>query len=289
MSTLATWTEALYELIATASCVLPDDVAAALRTAHGAAPPGSREAGQLAAILDNARLAGELRRPLCQDTGSLTFQIAASASLDRAAFTAAVHQAVRRATGDGLLRANAVCPVTGTNSGDNVGIGSPTLYWEDEPGGGGLGRIHVRLMLKGGGSENVGRQYSLPDDRLGAERNLDGVRRCVLDAVCEAQGKGCPPGGVAVCLGGDRAGGWAAAKSALFRRIDEANADARLAEFEKKLLADINALGIGPMGLGGAPTALAVFAVARHRVPASYFVTVTQMCWAWRRAEAWIS
>lgn len=288
MSTPATWTESLYGLIATTSCVLPDDVAAALRAARHQAPSGSREAGQLDAIFDNARLACELRRPLCQDTGSLTFRIAAPASLDRAAFTEAVHAAIRRATGDGLLRANAVCPVTGANSGDNVGLGSPSLYWEDEAADG-TGRIHVRLMLKGGGSENVGRQYSLPDDRLGAERNLDGVRRCVLDAVCEAQGKGCPPGGIAVCLGSDRAGGWAAAKNALFRRIDEPNPDPCLAEFETKLLADINALGIGPMGLGGTPTALAVFAVARHRVPASYFVTVTQMCWAWRRVEAWIN
>jgi fumarate hydratase class I len=279
------WTESLHRLIAETSCVLPDDVAEALRDARAKTAEGSREAGQLDAILENARLARELRRPLCQDTGSLTFRVAAPASLDHAAFTDALHGAIRQATCDGLLRANAVCAVTGRNSGDNLGPGSPAIHWEEavDPA-----RIRVRLLLKGGGSENVGRQYSLPDDRLGAERTLDGVRRCVLDAVCDAQGKGCPPGGVAVCLGGDRAGGWAAAKDALFRRIDEPNPDAALADFEARLLADINRLEIGPMGLGGSPTALAVFAVARHRVPASYFVTVAQICWAWRRAEAWL-
>jgi len=279
------WSESLHRLIAETSCVLPDDVAEALRGARAKVAEGSREAGQLDAILENARLARELRRPLCQDTGALTFRVAAPASLDHATFTEALHGAVRQATRDGLLRANAVCAVTGRNSGDNLGPGSPSIHWEEavDPA-----RIRVRLLLKGGGSENVGRQYSLPDDRLGAERTLDGVRRCVLDAVCDAQGKGCPPGGVAVCLGGDRAGGWAAAKDALFRRIGEPNPDPALAEFEARLLADINRLEIGPMGLGGSPTALAVFAVARHRVPASYFVTVAQICWAWRRAEAWL-
>lgn len=279
------WTERLYELIATTSCVLPDDVAAALRLARDQAAVGSREAQQLAAILENAQLAGKLRRPLCQDTGSLTFRVAAPPGLDRAALTEAIHAAVRRATHEGLLRANAVCPLTGVNSGTNLGLGAPTIHWDDATAEAGQG-ILVRLLLKGGGSENVGRQYSLPDARLGAERNLDGVRRCVLDAVDEAQGKGCSPGGIAVCLGGDRAGGWAAAKDAFFRRLDEPNSDSRLAEFETQLLAEVNALGIGPMGLGGAPTALAVFAVARHRGPASYFVTVAQMCWAWRRGAA---
>jgi fumarate hydratase class I len=137
--------------------------------------------------------------------------------------------------------------------------------------------------MKGGGSENMSRQYSLPDGELGAGRDLEGVRKCVLDAVVKAQGYGCAPGILGVCVGGDRATGYETAKEQLLRPLGDASADKTLAAFEKKLLKEANALGIGPMGLGGRTTLLGVKIAARPRVPASFFVTIAYMCWACRR------
>lgn len=145
----------------------------------------------------------------------------------------------------------------------------------------------VTLVMKGGGSENMSRQYSLPDATLGAGRDLEGVRKCVLDAVQKIQGYGCAPGILGVCIGGDRATGYEVAKEQLLRPLDERSnnriANDRIAELEKRVLKEANALGIGPMGLGGKTTLLGVKIAARPRVPASFFVTVAYMCWACRR------
>ena len=145
--------------------------------------------------------------------------------------------------------------------------------------------VRVRLLMKGGGSENVGRQYSLPDAELGAGRDLDGVRRCVLDAVYRAQGNGCAPGILGVCIGGDCATGFEVAKAQLLRSLDDHAENAEIAALEARLLDEINTLGIGPMGMGGTPTALGVKIGTASRVPASYFVTVAYMCWCCRRGE----
>ena len=141
----------------------------------------------------------------------------------------------------------------------------------------------VTLLMKGGGSENMSRQYSLPDAALGAGRDLEGVRRCVLDAVQKAQGYGCAPGILGVCIGGDRACGFEEAKHQLLRSLDDSNADPELARLEKRVLKEANSLGIGPMGLGGKTTLLGVKIGSRPRVPASFFVTVAYLCWAARR------
>jgi fumarate hydratase class I len=141
----------------------------------------------------------------------------------------------------------------------------------------------VRMMLKGGGCENVGAQYTLPDTRLGAGRDLAGVRTCILDAVHQAQGKGCGPGILGVCVGGDRGSSYIASKEEFFRELDDVNEDRRLAKLERQILKEANSLGIGPMGFGGATTLLGCKITHRNRVPASFFVSVSYMCWAFRR------
>jgi fumarate hydratase class I len=138
-------------------------------------------------------------------------------------------------------------------------------------------------MLKGGGCENVGAQYSLPNATLGAGRDLAGVRRVVLDAVHKAQGKGCAPGILGVAIGGDRGSSYYASKEVLFRQLEEASPDLELAALEERLTAEANQLGIGPMGFGGQTTVLGTKIAAMHRLPASYFVSVSYMCWAYRR------
>ena len=197
------------------------------------------------------------------------------------AFHQAIEAAAERATKAILLRPNAVHPLTGKNSGTNVGVNAPYVTFKawakDE--------VRVRLMLKGGGSENVGTQYKLPDGALGAGRDLKGVRKCVVDAVFKAQGMGCAPGVIGVGIGGDRATSYLLSKEQFFRRLGSANEDPALDAFEKELHADLNRLGIGPMGFGGRTTVLGVFAGWQHRHPATFYVAVSYMCWACRRKE----
>ena len=143
--------------------------------------------------------------------------------------------------------------------------------------------IIVKLVLKGGGCENVGAQYSLPYEKLKASRDLNGCRKVILDAVLQAQGKGCGPGVLGVCIGGDRATGYEYSKRQLLRKLDDRNPDSRLDALEQDILNTANELGIGPMGFGGKTTLLGVKICAINRVPASFFVSVSYMCWAFRR------
>ena len=129
----------------------------------------------------------------------------------------------------------------------------------------------------------MSRQFSLPDASIGAGRDLEGVRCAILTAVQQAQGYGCAPGILGVCVGGDRASGYEEAKLQLLRNLADTNPDPSLARLERRVLREANSLGIGPMGLGGKTTLLAVKIGARPRVPASFFVTVAYLCWAARR------
>ena len=217
--------------------------------------------------------------PICQDTGTLMFVVEASSTLKRNVFQKAAEWAVAEATRLGVLRQNCVNSLTGKNTGNNLGVGSPVVHWHETDGA----VSRVTLMLKGGGSENMGIQYSLPDSTLGAGRNLEGVRRCVLDAVHRAQGQGCAPGILGVCIGGDRATGYVESKLQLLRKIGERSPEPELAELEERLLKEANSLGIGAMGFGGRTTLLDVFIGWRCRLPASYFVSISYMCWCCRR------
>lgn len=276
--------ETLAALVAETSSKLPDDVAGALRRAKRREEPGSPAAAVLATILGNCSLAAKNTTPLCQDTGTLTFFV--SSSLRRIVTREAVEDAVALATERGALRRNCIDSVTGFSRDANSGGGFPVIHYTDD--GFPAGEGDVALLLKGGGSENMSRQYSLPDETLGAGRDLDGVRRCVLDAAFKAQGFGCAPGILGVAVGGDRALGYETAKLQLLRPVGSRSPDRALAAMEKRLVEEINSLGIGPMGLGGRTTVLDVKIAGLSRLPASFFVTVAYMCWALRRRSVHI-
>jgi fumarate hydratase class I len=273
--------EPCLELIRKASTDLPADVESALRDAQADEEPGSAAAGALATILENVALARARSTPICQDTGTLTFTISHPQGASTRQLRAQVEAAVVEATRAAYLRPNAVDPVTGRNSGNNLGAGFPALYfqeWEQEC-------VQVDLLLKGGGCENVSAQYKLPYAALNAGRDLEGVRKAVLDAVYRGQGKGCAPGILGIALGSDRGAGYVHAKEQLLRPLGDANPVPELAALEARLLAECNQLGVGPMGFGGRTTLLGVKLGAYHRLPACYFVSVAYMCWACRRAR----
>ena len=271
--------KSLLELIHRTSAELPEDVVRLIEKGWRKEQAGSNAKYALKVVLDNIRLAKEKSLPLCQDTGTIICYAELPAAVSQAQFTRAFEGAVVEATAIGYLRQNSVDSLTGKNSGNNLGPGSPVFHISPAKGK----SLTVRLILKGGGCENVGIQYSLPDRRIGAGRDLAGVRLCLLDAVHQAQGKGCGPGVLGVCVGGDRGTGYTASKEEFFRLLDDVNPEPRLARLEKQVLKEANALGIGPMGFGGATTLLGCKVTHRNRLPASYFVSVSYMCWAFRR------
>jgi fumarate hydratase class I len=273
------WEKVLFELISRTSADLPPDVERALVEARAAEEPETHAQWVLDTIISNIELSRDSQTPICQDTGTISFLFRVPTGFDTNMLASAARAAVSRATRRGALRHNTIDSVSGASYPTNIGHGSPILKFEQ----GARKRVEVKLMLKGGGCENVGRQYALPCAEIGADRDLEGVRRCVLDAACRAQGLGCAPGILGVAVGGDRAGGYDLAKSQFFRRLDDENPDRALAELEARLKEEVNGLGIGPMGLGGATTVLGVKVAALCRLPASFFVTVSYMCWACRR------
>ena len=269
----------LLELIRRTSVELPTDVVRAVEKGARREKKGSTARYALEVIRDNVIMAKDKSQPLCQDTGTIICYAYLPAWCDERTFRKAYERAVVQATKKGYLRQNSVDAITGENSGTNLGPGSPSFHIHPARGN----VLTVRMMLKGGGCENVSTQYSLPDTRLDAGRDLAGVRKCLLDAVVQAQGKGCGPGILGVCIGGDRGSGYIAAKETLFRELDDKNEDKRLAKLEAQVLKESNGLGIGPMGFGGETSVLGVKITHRNRVPASFFVSIAYMCWAFRR------
>jgi fumarate hydratase class I len=276
-------TDSFVELIRRAATDLPADVEAALRAAKDREQRGSAAAGALETILENVALARANATPVCQDTGVPIFYIRHPLGISARQLRVQVEEAIAEATRRAYLRPNAVDPLTGRNSGNNLGVGFPSFHfeeaeWQED-------RLEVDLLLKGGGSENVGAQYKLPYAPLHAGRDLEGVRRVVLDAVYQAQGKGCAPGVLGIAIGADRGTGYVHAKEQLFRPLEDTNAVPELETLEARLLRECNELGIGPMGFGGRTTVFGVKIGAYHRLPACYFVSIAYMCWACRRAR----
>ena len=270
--------EKIAGLIAETSSSLPEDVEKALKAALRREERGGSAAVVLRTILDNVATARRGGSPLCQDTGTLAFYV--DESLRRKVTPSVIKKAVALATKRGALRKNCIDSVSGKSYDDNCADGAPVIHYVDW-----MEKGCVELVLKGGGSENMSRQYALPDSALGAGRDLAGVRKCILDAVVKAQGYGCAPGILGVCIGGDRATAYEVAKEQLLRPLGKEgdSADPTLRRLERQVLKDANSLGIGPMGLGGKTTLLGVRIASRPRVPASFFVTVAYMCWACRR------
>lgn len=271
--------DSLIELIRRTSAEIPDDVQRAILRALENEKKGTIAESALKIIERNVDLAKKKSQPICQDTGSILFYVDGPVGLDQIAFEETARAAVREATKKGYLRQNSVDSLTGLNDGTNVGPGSPTFHFHQHRSS----EIEVRLVLKGGGCENVGAQYSLPNERLKADRDLKGCRKVILDAVLQAQGKGCGPGILGVCIGGDRATGYEFSKRQFLRLLDDRNPHVELDGLEQDILNTANELGIGPMGFGGKTTLLGVKICALNRLPASFFVSVSYMCWAFRR------
>jgi fumarate hydratase class I len=271
--------DSLIELIRRTSAELPDDVNAALVRSLEAEKKGTIAESALKIIERNIELAKRKSQPICQDTGSVIFYVECPLGLDQITFEETAREAVKLATKKGYLRQTSVDSVTGKNDGTNTGPGAPVVHFHQHRSA----ETNVCLILKGGGCENVGAQYSLPAEKLHANRDLDGCRKVILDAVLQAQGKGCGPGILGVCIGGDRATGYEFSKQQFLRKLDDRNPDPTLDALEQDILKTANELGIGPMGFGGKTTLLGVKICAANRVPASFFVSVSYMCWAYRR------
>lgn len=270
--------ESLLELIRRTSTQLPDDVVRSITAARKNEAKGSNADVALNVIGCNIGLARDNSLPLCQDTGSILFYAHTPVGYDQLDFEETATEAVRIATKKGYLRQNSVDSVTGKNTGDNTGPGSPVFHFRQwrKP------HLEVKLMLKGGGCENMNAQYSLPHPEFGG-RDLKGVENAILDAVLQAQGQGCGPGILGVCIGGDRTTGYDDAKAQLLRLMDDTNTDPLLGALESRVVDKANQSGIGPMGFGGRTTLLACKAGKLNRLPASFFVSVAYMCWAYRR------
>jgi len=279
---LPSFFESVLQLIVRTSTDLPPDVRAAMKTALVSEPSETRSGQALTIIAQNIDLALDNEGAICQDTGMPTFEVHVPVGANQIVMRRQIKEAVAEATKRGKLRPNSVDSITGKNSGDNLGPGTPIIHfdqWDRD-------EVEVKLILKGGGCENTNAQYALPVElaHLGrADRDLDGVRRCILHAVWAAQGKGCSPGAVGVCIGGDRTSGYTHAKEQLFRSLDDVNPDPKLAELEASVMAHVNDLDIGTMGFGGKVTLIGCKVGVQNRLPASFFVSVAYDCWAFRR------
>jgi fumarate hydratase class I len=269
------------ELIRRTSAFLPPDVSHVIELHRALEKAGSKADLALHLVSQNIGLAKRLSAPICQDTGTITFYVKTPIGFDQLELQDICCDAVVQATAKGYLRQNSVDSVSGRNTGNNLGAGSPVFHWHQHR----ENSVDVRLILKGGGCENMSAQYSLPATLGGKrfDRDLEGVRGCVLDAVWQAQGKGCGPGFLGVCIGGDRATGYEHAKAQLLREIDDTNPVPELATLEARIVEESNRLDIGPMGFGGKLTVGSCKIGARNRLPASFFVSVAYMCWAYRR------
>ena len=277
-------TDKILELIRLTSTNLPSDVEERLRASVEKENPGSAARGALETILKNVELSRAQSTPICQDTGTPIFYgyYPEGEGWSTIKLRKQIRSAMEQATRLNYMRPNAVDAVYDKNSGNNLGGDDfPSIHFEEVEGD----LLTIELMLKGGGCENVGAQYSLPDSRLGAGRDLGGVRKVVLDAVQRAQGQGCAPGILGVAIGGDRGSSYYKSKEVLFDKLGVRNKDPKLAELEERLTSEANTLGIGPMGFGGQTTVIDTKIEGMHRLPASFFVSVSYMCWAYRRRK----
>jgi fumarate hydratase class I len=275
-------TEQILELVRLTSTDLPPDVEEKLRKSKEQEDQGSAAEGALNTILKNVEMAREKSTPICQDTGTPIFYVSYPEGWSTRKLSAQIKEAVIEATAQAYLRPNSVNTLTGKNTGDNSGDEHyPSIHFQEVEGD----ELTIDLMLKGGGCENVSTQYKLPDMSLTAGRDLDGVRKTALDAITKAQGKGCAPGTLGIAIGGDRGSSFAASKEVLLRKLDDKNTDKTLSELEEKITSQANELDIGPMGFRGKTTVLGTKIKNLHRLPASYFVSISYMCWAFRRRQ----
>ncbi|MCF7861484.1 fumarate hydratase [Candidatus Woesearchaeota archaeon] len=267
----------IVELYRRVSTTLPDDVMAKLDDAFCNETNDSAK-NVLGKMLDNARLASGGKVPICQDTGTPIFYVKRTADVSEVKIKKDINEASRIATEQSILRPNSI-----DSSNEQIIGNVPEIYFKEvdtEAERDATSKVDIRLMLKGGGSENITQVYSLPGNIgrfKGLQRDIDGVRKCVIDAVLKAQSKACPPYVIAAAVGGTVAGAAKKSKLMLFDDIGVGT--------DEKLLSEINNLGIGPVGLPGRTVALDAKIGYGVRHPASYFVVVSFSCWCTRRGR----
>jgi len=271
--------EALAEALAQAATILPEEVVQALRKARDQEEGPARV--QLEAILKNVEMAREGKLPICQDTGTPTFFVRFGVDFPKLReLMEAIPEAVRRATKAVPLRPNTVHPFTGKNPGDNTGRFVPAVTWEPISGQ----EVEIHVLPKGGGSENCCALKMLTPGV-----GLRSVKEAVVEHVVGCGGLPCPPTIVGVGIGGGADLAMKLGKLALLRPLGSRHPEPEVAALEKELEELINASGVGPMGLGGKTTVLAVHVEYAHRHPASLPLGIVIQCWAHRRATVRIT
>jgi len=263
--------ELIIELLKRAECNLPKDVESALEKALKA--ERNEIAGiQLRNILDNVRYARENEIPICQDTGILRFyvKLGTDPDINHEEVEKVIYRAVERATEEIPLRPNSVDAITRNNLG-NI----PEIEFEFIK----ENFIEITAFPKGAGAENMSAL-----EMLTPSEGVDGVKDFVLETVSTAGGNPCPPTIVGVGIGGLSDAAMKLAKRALLRTVGEKNPNKKIAKLESELLMEINQLQIGPMGLGGNTTSLAVNIETAPCHTGSLPVAVNLQCWANRKA-----
>jgi fumarate hydratase subunit alpha len=272
-------TAAVKDLCVTANYDLPVDVYEALKAAQTTeeSPVGVEVLGQL---IENADIAARDRVPICQDTGLAVFfvDLGQDVHLVGGDFEAAVNEGVRQGYLDGYLRKSAAEEPAHArrNTKDNT---PAIVHTQIVPGD----KVQITMMAKGGGAENMS---SL--NMLKPSQGWAGMSQAVVDTVSRAGSNPCPPVVIGVGIGGTIDAVTVLAKKALLREIGSVHPDPRIAEMEAELLARINALGIGPQGLGGRTTALAVFIEEMPCHIASMPMAVNVQCHAQRHKSVTI-
>jgi fumarate hydratase subunit alpha len=265
---------------------IPEDVRAALR---GGLEAERREGNQTAeqvlfTILENIKTADEHGMLVCQDTGLPVYKVTVGSrsGLDIPEVKARIRRACERATAEYPLRSNTVHPLTRKHTGTNTGQGIPIIKLDFAPDS---DRIEITMAPKGSGSENMSFLRM-----LNPSEGRKGIKKFVLQCIFESGAKPCPPMIVGVGLGGTSDVAMQLAKEAsTFRKIGSVNADPEVAALERELLDHINQTGIGPQGLGGATTAMAVNIEWAHTHISHNPVAVNIQCWRGERASAAIA
>jgi fumarate hydratase class I len=273
--------EGIVELYRKVAVSVPPDVEEAMKAARELLEPGSEAERAVAEMLKGIRASRGKTTPVCEDTGVPVFYVSIPDGISHRQIEATIMEATRIATEKVPLKANAVDVVTGANTGDNTGEGFPVIYTEESAGT----NLTIEMILTSPRDENEGRTYKLPVEEIGAKRDLEGVRKCVMDTVTKAGGRGCPPYIIGVGIGASREQAARLSKKQLLRKLSDANPNEILQAMEEQLVRDINGLGIGPLGLGGGLTALGVKLGVYHRHTESYIVDVSLSCWANRRGK----
>ena len=268
--------EALLAALKQAVTVLPHDVVTALQAAR-TRETSSMGAAQLDAILENVAVARDGSIPMCQDTGIQTFFVEAGVhSPFLKDLKNWIGEAVAQATATVPLRPNTVDPFTGKNPGDNSGRFMPLINWELVDGD----NVVISVLPKGGGSENMSALKMLAPGV-----GIKGIKKSVVEHIVSCQGRPCPPTILGVGIGGGADIAMKLGKKAVLREIASQHTDTAAATLERELLELVNMTGVGPMGVGGETTCLAVHVEYAYRHPASLPLGILVQCWADRRAR----